>query len=64
MFESLKISIIIFLTSNSGYEPLCGFVGWGLTAIPSGVLLYFILKTIFSFFGRLKAKKQLEESGG
>ncbi len=38
------------------FELLCGFVGWALTAIPSGVVLYFVIKEILTFFKKYKAK--------
>ena len=39
------------------YELLCGTVGWLLTAIPLGVVLYFILKAILTYFDKLKTNR-------
>ena len=42
------------------YELLCGAIGWVLTAIPVGVVLFLLLKLIFTFFFSLKAKPTAE----
>lgn len=39
------------------YELLCGTVGWALTAIPFGILLYFILKEILTYFDKLRSNR-------
>lgn len=41
------------------YELLCGFVGWALLAIPAGIILYFLLKGVFTFFDSLKKKRSI-----
>ena len=39
------------------YELLCGFIGWALLTIPLSILLYFLLKGVFTFFDNLKKKR-------
>ena len=39
------------------YELLCGTVGWALIAIPVSVILYFLLKAVFTFIEKLKNKR-------
>lgn len=59
-FEAIKASYdtgIWITVKKLSYELLCGTVGWIITAIPAGVLLYFILKTILIYFDRLKTNR-------
>jgi len=39
------------------YELVCGSVGWLLLAVPVGVLVFFILKEIFTYFDKVKKAK-------
>ena len=43
------------------FELLCGTVSWALTAIPIGILVYFILKSLFTFFAKLKTNRLSNE---
>ena len=59
-YESIKASYnesFWNTVKDLSYELICGFVGWALLAIPVGIMLFFILKTIFTFFDTLKKKK-------
>lgn len=59
-FEAIKASYEarFFDTAKTlSYELLCGFVGWTLTAIPLGFLLYFLLKAILTYFDKLKTNQ-------
>ena len=52
-FEAIKASYEtgFWITAKAlSYELLCGTVGWAITAVPLGVVLYFILKTILTYF--------------
>lgn len=56
-FEAIKASydISFFDTVKAlSYELLCGFAGWTITAIPIGVLLYFTLKGILTYYEKPK----------
>ncbi len=56
-FEEIKASYdFSFWTTAKklSYELLCGTVGWTLTAIPLGVILYYLLKLILTHFDKLK----------
>ena len=55
--ESYNISFIDTLTTLS-YELLCGFVGWLLVAVPLGIIGYFILKGLLTYFDELKIKNR------
>ena len=59
-FEAIKTSYeaSFFDTAKAlSYELLCGTVGWLLTAIPLGVVLYFILKGVLTYFDKLKTNR-------
>ena len=59
-FEAIKTSYeaSFFDTAKAlSYELLCGTVGWLLTAIPLGVILYFILKAVLTYFDKLKTNR-------
>ncbi len=59
-FEAIKASYetSFFDTAKIlSYELLCGFVGWTLTAIPLGIILYFLLKAILTYFDQLKTNR-------
>ena len=59
-FEAIKTSYeasFLDTVKALSYELLCGTVGWLLTAIPLGVVLYFILKTILTYFDKLKTNQ-------
>ena len=59
-YEAIKASYneSFFETAKSlSYELLCGSLGWLLTAIPLGIILYFILKAILTYFDKLKTKQ-------
>lgn len=59
-FEAIKASYDTSFwdtAKNLSYELLCGFVGWTLTAIPIGMVLYFILKAILTYFDKLKTNQ-------
>lgn len=56
-YEAIKNSykISFFETAKAlSYELLCGFAGWAITAIPLGILLYFILKGFFVYYNKRK----------
>ena len=58
-YESIKNSFnesFWNTVKDLSYELLCGFLGWALLAIPAGIILFFILKGIFTFFDKLKKK--------
>ncbi len=38
-------------------ELICGAMGWALTAIPLGVVLYLILKVILTYFDKLRTNQ-------
>jgi len=59
-FEAIKASykISFFDTVKAlSYELLCGFAGWTITAIPLGVLGYFLLKKIFMYYQNRKTQQ-------
>jgi len=59
-FEAIKASYEAGFWSTAkelSYELLCGTVGWILTAIPLGIILYFILKAILIYFDKLKTNQ-------
>ena len=59
-FEAIKASYEtnFFDTAKTlSYELLCGTVGWALTAIPLGIILYFILKVTLTYFDKLKTNR-------
>lgn len=39
------------------HELICGLMGWSVTTIPSGVLLYFGLRMIFTFYKNFREKQ-------
>lgn len=39
------------------FELLCGTIGWLLLAIPMGLLIYLVLKMIFTYFYKIKNKQ-------
>jgi len=43
------------------HELICGSMGWFVTTIPVGVLLYFSLKGIFSIYRNSRGKQKMEE---
>ncbi|MDB2462821.1 DUF2062 domain-containing protein [Algibacter sp.] len=56
-FEAIKTSYqsnFWQTAQDLSYELLCGAVGWTLTAIPLGIILYFLLKGVFIYFDRLR----------
>ena len=56
-FDAIKTSYNTSFWSTArqlSYELLCGSVGWLLTAIPLGIVLYFILKGILTYLDKLK----------
>ncbi|WP_179338734.1 DUF2062 domain-containing protein [Winogradskyella ludwigii] len=56
-FDAIKTSYNTSFWSTArqlSYELLCGSVGWILTAIPLGIVLYFILKGILTYLDQLK----------
>ncbi|WP_432410869.1 DUF2062 domain-containing protein [Rasiella sp. SM2506] len=58
-FEAIKASYDsdFWITAKAlSFELLCGTVGWALTAIPLGVVLYFLLKEVLTYFEKLKTK--------
>ena len=58
--EAIKTSYKTGFWSTSkelSYELLCGTVGWALTAIPVGIVLYFILKGILTYLDKIKTKQ-------
>jgi uncharacterized protein (DUF2062 family) len=57
---SYDISILETFKSLS-YELLYGFVGWISIAIPFGLIVYFVLKTIFIYIDKLKSNRGLNE---
>ena len=60
-FEAIKLSYnesFIKTLKALSYELLCGFIGWALIAIPLGILSYFILKGVLTYFDKLKVKKE------
>ncbi len=60
-FESIKISYetsFLDTARDLSYELLCGSVGWLFTAIPLGVVIYFFLKGVLTYFDELKHKNQ------
>jgi uncharacterized protein (DUF2062 family) len=59
-FEAIKSSYETGFWSTAkelSYELLCGTVGWILTAIPLGIMFYFILKVILTYFDKLKTNR-------
>ncbi len=59
-FEAIKASyeISFFNTIKSlSFELLCGTIGWLFTAVPLGIMLYFVLKMILTYLGKLKANR-------
>ena len=61
-FDAIKTSYNLSFWNTArdlSYELLCGTVGWAITAVPLGVLLYFLLKTILTYFDKLKTNRQL-----
>jgi uncharacterized protein (DUF2062 family) len=61
-FEAIKESYEANFSDTAktlSYELLCGTVGWILTAIPLGILLYFILKGILTYFDISKTNRLL-----
>jgi hypothetical protein len=59
-YEAIKASYYesFFETVKSlSYELLCGSLGWLLTGIPMGIILYFILKAILTYFDKLKTNQ-------
>ncbi|MEP5341371.1 MAG: DUF2062 domain-containing protein [Algibacter sp.] len=59
-FEAIKTSYETDFWSTAkelSYELLCGTVGWILTAIPLGIILYFLLKVILTYFDKLKTNR-------
>ncbi len=59
-YEAIKASYneSFFETAKAlSYELLCGSLGWLLTAIPVGFILYFLLKTTLTYFDKLKTKR-------
>ena len=59
-FDAIKASyeLDFWITAKDLFkELLCGAVGWGLTAVPIGVVLYFVLKAILTYFSRVKANR-------
>ncbi|MEP1488329.1 MAG: DUF2062 domain-containing protein [Algibacter sp.] len=54
-FEAIKTSYETDFWSTAkelSYELLCGTAGWILTAIPLGIILYFLLKVILTYFDK------------
>lgn len=39
------------------YELICGFTGWTLLAVPVAIVIYFLLKGVFTYFDRIKKKR-------
>ncbi|MEP5340106.1 MAG: DUF2062 domain-containing protein [Algibacter sp.] len=61
-FEAIKSSYNESFSATLkalSYELLCGFIGWTVAAIPLGILSYFILKGVLTYFGKLKVKKEI-----
>lgn len=61
-FEAIEASYntSFFDTAKElSYELLCGFVGWLLISIPSGITLYFTLKSISIYLDKLRTNKLL-----
>ncbi len=61
-FEAIKTSYNIDFWNTArelSFELLCGTIGWALTAIPLGIVLYFILKGILTYFDKLKTNRLL-----
>ena len=59
-FEAIKTSYeaSFFHTAKTlSYELLCGTVGWLLTALPLGFVLYFLLKAFLTYFDKLKTNQ-------
>ncbi len=59
-FETIKASYkaSFFDTAKTlSYELLCGTVGWILIAIPLGIVFYFLLKAILTYFDKLKTNR-------
>jgi len=59
-FEAIKTSYdagFWITVKKLSFELLCGTVGWSITAIPLGVVLFFILKTILTYFDKLKTSR-------
>ena len=59
-FEAIKASYEASFTETAkalSYELLCGTVGWVLTAIPLGIVLYFILKAILTYFDKVRTNR-------
>ena len=57
-YEAIKLSYETSFWSTIkelSYELLCGSLGWTLTAVPLGIVLYFILKTILTYFKNIKS---------
>tara|TARA_R110001606_G_scaffold50320_1_gene126160 strand:- start:5897 stop:6373 length:477 start_codon:yes stop_codon:yes gene_type:complete len=56
-FEAIKASYETGFWQTArdlSFELICGAVGWALTAIPVGIVLYFILKAILTHFDSSK----------
>lgn len=59
-FEAIKISYeasFLDTAKKLSFELLCGTVGWTLTTIPLGILSYFMLKVILTYFDKLKTNR-------
>ena len=59
-YEAIKASydISFFDTVKAlSFELLCGTIGWTITAIPLGVMLYYLLKVILTYFYKLKTNQ-------
>ncbi len=60
-FEAIKTSYeasFWITVRDLFWELICGTAGWAITAVPLGVLLYFVLKAILTYFDRLKTNRQ------
>ena len=56
-FEAIKTSYeanFWITIKKLSFELLCGTVGWMLTAIPLGIVFFFLLKVILTYFDKLK----------
>ena len=59
-FDAIKASYesdFWITVKDLSWEVVCGAAGWGLTAVPIGILLYFVLKAILIYFSRVKANR-------
>jgi uncharacterized protein (DUF2062 family) len=59
-FEAIKASYdsSFWTTAKElSYELLCGTVGWAITAIPLGIILYYLLKVILTYFDKIKTNQ-------